>query len=261
MTDCWQVLGIEPTTDTRAIKRAYSALLHCTRPEDDPEGFQIVRAAYVQAKQLAALDGANHADSLSHTSIDESREEDYVEPGEEFLESDFLTSSQLEEIEQVMDRLYQLQKGMRVVLPNAWAFLEVHPSLTEEPFRRELGQRLLDFIDEIESNHKQTRRSHRLLPGGLLARLNAVFLWTYRPHEFVWPSHHGLWGELVEKMEEAPKFDRSEQPMGGRFVPNYPKPATNFPKAKRELNWADLSSSLGYVMVMVLIFIVQCSTQ
>lgn len=42
----WQVLGLAPTDDVRAIKRAYAACLKRCRPEDDPEGFARLRSAY-----------------------------------------------------------------------------------------------------------------------------------------------------------------------------------------------------------------------
>ncbi|MCL1791124.1 MAG: tetratricopeptide repeat protein [Peptococcaceae bacterium] len=44
--DCWSVLGIEKTTDKGLIKKAYYAKLPHYHPEDDPEGFQNLKAAY-----------------------------------------------------------------------------------------------------------------------------------------------------------------------------------------------------------------------
>ena len=52
--EIWRELEIEPTTDEAAIKRAYVDKLKQTRPEDDPEGFKRLRAAYEAAQKLAA---------------------------------------------------------------------------------------------------------------------------------------------------------------------------------------------------------------
>ena len=49
MTDAFRVLGLEPTADERAIKRAYAALLRVHRPDDDPAGFQRINEAYAEA--------------------------------------------------------------------------------------------------------------------------------------------------------------------------------------------------------------------
>ena len=52
----WECLGLAgPTQDIRAIKSAYARRLRHTRPEDDPQAYQDLRAAYEAAQQWAAL--------------------------------------------------------------------------------------------------------------------------------------------------------------------------------------------------------------
>lgn len=47
--NCFEILGISPTKDVKVIRRAYSKLLTKFSPENDPEGFQRLRAAYEDA--------------------------------------------------------------------------------------------------------------------------------------------------------------------------------------------------------------------
>jgi|GEM_PF-5922118 len=49
----WGILLIEPTQDKKMIRKAYAQQLRQTNPEDDPEGFQRLRAAYEEALQVA----------------------------------------------------------------------------------------------------------------------------------------------------------------------------------------------------------------
>lgn len=51
--EVFQVLGIAATKDARSIKNAYREKLTVTNPEDDPEGFKRLRAAYEEACRLA----------------------------------------------------------------------------------------------------------------------------------------------------------------------------------------------------------------
>lgn len=49
----WNLLGIEPTKDTSAIKKAYRAALALTNPEDKPEEFMALRETYEEAMVYA----------------------------------------------------------------------------------------------------------------------------------------------------------------------------------------------------------------
>ena len=57
---CWQTLGIAPTSDEAAIKKAYAARIREHRPDRDPEGFRAVRAAYEEALRLRAYIRPHH---------------------------------------------------------------------------------------------------------------------------------------------------------------------------------------------------------
>lgn len=54
MNICWEILGIEPTTDLERIRQAYLALLPSCHPENDPQGFKQLRQAYEEAQQWVA---------------------------------------------------------------------------------------------------------------------------------------------------------------------------------------------------------------
>lgn len=65
MYDVWTILGIDPTDDVRAIKKAYARRLKENRPADDPEGFQALRKAYEIARE-SAENAAPAYESVSH---------------------------------------------------------------------------------------------------------------------------------------------------------------------------------------------------
>lgn len=63
MERIWTVLGIDPTRDVSAIKRAYAERAKTCHPEEDPEGFLKLRQAYQAA--LAWAEGGEAPSGLS----------------------------------------------------------------------------------------------------------------------------------------------------------------------------------------------------
>lgn len=49
----WQVLGIEPTGDAKAIKQAYAVLVKKNKPDENPEGSAQLHKAYEQCAAMA----------------------------------------------------------------------------------------------------------------------------------------------------------------------------------------------------------------
>ncbi|HVG59888.1 MAG TPA: J domain-containing protein [Hyalangium sp.] len=74
-SDFFAVLGLAPTLDAAAVKRAYFAALARHPPHQDAEGFQRVRAAYEALSSSGGLAAAYLASSMNVRKLaDEARE-------------------------------------------------------------------------------------------------------------------------------------------------------------------------------------------
>jgi len=56
--DAFEVLGLQPDADTKAIKRAYHKLLKRHKPDRDPDGFRRLREAFEVATAHAAMEAS-----------------------------------------------------------------------------------------------------------------------------------------------------------------------------------------------------------
>lgn len=73
--NAWEILGIEPTSDKKTIKRAYAKLLKQYHPEENPEEFKQIQAAYQQC-----LHSDQEIESVSYEQNVESKQDIKAQP-------------------------------------------------------------------------------------------------------------------------------------------------------------------------------------
>ena len=73
--NAWEILGIEPTSDKKEIKRAYAKLLKQYHPEENPEKFKQIQAAYQQC-----LHSDQEIESVSYEQNIESKQDIKTQP-------------------------------------------------------------------------------------------------------------------------------------------------------------------------------------
>lgn len=83
--DHWNTLNIEPTTDLKIIKKAYSSRLKKTRPDQDADAYQRLREAFDWAKRYCQY-MAKHAETADMPTEDTHR--DPLTPGDKLNDHD-----------------------------------------------------------------------------------------------------------------------------------------------------------------------------
>lgn len=73
--NAWEILGIEPTSDKKTIKRAYAKLLKQYHPEENPEKFKQIQAAYQRC-----LHSDQEIESVSYEQNIESKQDIKTQP-------------------------------------------------------------------------------------------------------------------------------------------------------------------------------------
>lgn len=73
--NAWEILGVEPTSDKKEIKKAYARLLKQYHPEENPEKFKQIQAAYQQC-----LHSDQEIESVSYEQNIESKKDIKTQP-------------------------------------------------------------------------------------------------------------------------------------------------------------------------------------
>ncbi|WP_172197418.1 J domain-containing protein [Saccharibacillus qingshengii] len=157
----WSMLGIEPTSEIKAIKRAYARRLKECHPEENPEGFQRIRQSYEmaleEAKRLAEPGGSA---SLSKAELQGLRnpEPAAAETGPESPVMLFMRRCE--------DIYTEIEKRID---PDTWQELLDDELFWPIEVRERIGRDLFGFL-----------LKHPFLPQSVLHLLDRHFEWTAR---------------------------------------------------------------------------------
>ena len=144
----WEILGIEPTKDKKAIKRAYAAQTKVVHPEEKPEEFKQLHEAYQAALRYAESDASPRFDFGRY---DRNMDEEYNKNPEDVDNSElvsFFTENQDKQQKRV-EAFMQYWQDFDSPYQNSEASAQWHEYLASEDFQSiRWSSRIMKFVTE-----------------------------------------------------------------------------------------------------------------
>jgi|GEM_PF-2582109 len=162
--DIWSILGLEgKTEDKDVIQEAYMERLMKVNPEDDPEGFQVLRSAFEQAMKAADGD-ENSADEETFDDSEEGRFMQEIdatykdfqkridpETWQELMNRDIVLRLDMKDI--ICEKVLAYMMRHYLVPHNVWQVIELAFSIEENI--EELSEKFpRDFLEYVVNNAK-----------------------------------------------------------------------------------------------------------
>ncbi|WP_125721594.1 J domain-containing protein [Pseudoalteromonas rubra] len=187
----WDVLGIEPGADKKTIKRAYTSKLKLCKPDEDPEGFQLLRAAYDEA--LAQLEeqpqqrvklGAEEVPPVQTIEqvtpqnnppevLPDITVQPHIEPVQTHVSAPDEGAQEMQAFEKELTEL--LDNAYRRNQQGAWQLLIEHPACVDMQNRRAASHRVFHAVLNFQ---KSARAEVTPLDIEILVFLNQHFDWA-----------------------------------------------------------------------------------
>lgn len=147
--DCWNILGIERTTDTRLIKKAYASKVKECHSEDNPQEWMQLHDAYKAALNYAKSVNKNHMNVISEKAKEvyvEQQKEPFEKPQGESsgkIQDESQEKSSGEQHEKLYEKLYEK------------AYEKAYEELHEKPSQTTQDQDIDEIFDRINNNYEE----------------------------------------------------------------------------------------------------------
>jgi len=197
----WKILGIDETDDIKKIKKAYAAKLKSCKPDEDPQGFQLLHESYKTAVKVVRYNKSHNSqvsqeneepealereinddESNNQLAVDTARQYEIVhleeEAGEEHSSDSVMVNTEesvddngvsdeqleLDRLLKQVDELLTDEKQCNVI--KSWGFITLSPYILYSEFNWYLGLGVLKRIADVSSVRNHT-----------LSYLNTLFNW------------------------------------------------------------------------------------
>lgn len=167
--NCWKILSIEETDETALIKKAYAKQLKLHHPEDDPEGFQIIKEAYKEALKIVKTNKVHIENkSIEKEEVNLNKIEQNIHYKNVNFEDKKLDLNMerkrkmIEEVFQSVARVYNNMES-RVEI-QYWQEILDRDIMWDLNYKETINYRMLDFLS-----------GHKYLPKNIWMLLNSYF--------------------------------------------------------------------------------------
>jgi len=166
----WKTLNIEATDDKKVIKKAYATLIKQYKPDECPEKFQEIQAAYKMA-----INSLKKNITIQDVELSKNEAINYpnIEEGEVSI-----SKSILEKIEKVA--FTNLENPLNI---RPWEFIKNFNNIYDIKLKEKTALQAFRLIANINLNNKNSKEQ-QLIPNKILKYMNNTFNWDEQWHNY-----------------------------------------------------------------------------